>query len=243
MKRGKKPSKKPRKKQPPPPPAAVSKTPAEQAIRPGTKPAATPASTPAAAAAPGAGKGGVIPPKKHRWQKGKSGNPAGRPKNIGTTLKEYLNLLGDQVESEADLRRIARDPSEHWPKRAAAERALRMLEAGDIADFDAFLRGHEELEDLQKRGVNTEVIKKLRQTSRKVPTGKKDEVEEIIQREIELHDRAGADFDRVCDRTDGRPRQVIEAHIDDSIRTIPEAEDQAAALLDRIRRRFSAKRK
>ena len=30
------------------------------------------------------------------------------------------------------------------------------------------------------------------------------------EREVELFDRAGADFDRVLDRTDGKPRQVME---------------------------------
>lgn len=42
---------------------------------------------------PGAGKGGKIPPAKHRWQKGTSGNPHGRPQTI-TALKAYIQALG-----------------------------------------------------------------------------------------------------------------------------------------------------
>jgi len=42
---------------------------------------------------PGAGKGGKIPPADHRWQKGTSGNPHGRPQTI-TALKAYIQALG-----------------------------------------------------------------------------------------------------------------------------------------------------
>jgi len=42
---------------------------------------------------PGAGRGGNIPPTEHRWPKGVSGNPHGRPQTI-TALKAYIQALG-----------------------------------------------------------------------------------------------------------------------------------------------------
>jgi hypothetical protein len=42
-----------------------------------------------------------------------------------------------------------------------------------------------------------------------VPVGD-GETEEVIDREIELHDRAGTDFDRIIDHTDGKATQRTE---------------------------------
>lgn len=66
------------------------------------------------------------------------------------------------------------------------------MEAGDLADFSPLLSGEKTLEDLRAASLNTEVVKKLKYT--------KDGPE------IELRDRAGADVDRISDRTDGKPK-------------------------------------
>lgn len=151
---------------------------------------------------------GETPVGAKPWKKGQSGNPKGRP-TAGATLREWLNIFADQNLTEKALRKIARDPVVPWPKRAAAHRVVRMLESGDLADFSGLLRGENNLEDLRGMGINTEVIKKLKQKTRVVPTGDGSS-EEIIEREIELHDRAGLDFDRVFDRTEGRPSQAVD---------------------------------
>ena len=154
---------------------------------------------------------GVAPPAEHRWAQGQSGNPAGRPKTAGASVQEHMNAIAAADLSELDIRKIARDKSLPWSRRAAAERMLRTLETGDIADFAGWQRGENNLEDLRAMGINTEVVKKIKQKTRKVPIpGGKGEIEEIVEREIELHDRAGADFDRVMDRTLGKPTQAMD---------------------------------
>lgn len=143
---------------------------------------------------------GVAPPAEHRWKPGQSGNPNGRP-SAGMALQEWLNLFATQQLTEAELRIIARDRSAPWTKRAAAERVVRALESGDLAAFEAWLTGQKSLNDLKASGINTEIVKKA-----KVRTLKGGGIE----RELELHDRSGDDFDRIADRTTGRPRQAVE---------------------------------
>lgn len=129
------------------------------------------------------------------WKPGESGNPEGRPA-AGASIKEFTNIL--QGMTELEVRAIARDKSAPVFKRAAAERWLRSIEVCDIADFQAVLQGGESaktLEQLRREGVNTEVVKKLKY-------GKDGP-------EIELHDRSGEDFDRICDRTDGKPTESL----------------------------------
>lgn len=168
---------------------------------------------------------GVVPPVSSRWKPGQSGNPSGR-KTAGATIREHINSLSNAGLSEDELRKIARDKSEAWTRRSAAERILRTLEAGDLLDFESVLKGEETLREAKERGVNTEVIKRIKQKSKvvKVADG---EFEEIIEREIELHDRAGQDFDRIMDRTDGKPKQSIE--IDANVNT--RERQQAAELI------------
>lgn len=153
---------------------------------------------------------GVVPPVEHRFRPGQSGNPKGRP-SAGASIREHVNDLARRDLTENEIRVIARDPESAWPLRAAAERIIRAMEFGDLADFEGLLQGKETLEDLRARGVGTEVIKKVKSRSRTVsgPAGD----EEIIEREIELHDRAGADFDRIVNQTAGNPMQPIEADV------------------------------
>lgn len=113
-------------------------------------------------------------------------------------------------KTEAEVRLMARNKKSPLYKRIACERILRSIEAGDLADFAGLLKGENNLEDLRGMGINTEVIKKLKQKTRRVPTGNGDETEELIEREIELHDRAGSDFDRIIDRTLGKPAQSVD---------------------------------
>ena len=120
----------------------------------------------------------------------------------------HINAMVDLTEEE--LRKVARSKKNPWSQRTAAERMLRTMEASDIADFAGLLRGENNIEDLRAMGINTEVVKKFKQKTRIIPTGEGKETEEVIDREIEFHDRAGEDFDRLLDRTNGRPTQAVE---------------------------------
>lgn len=151
---------------------------------------------------------GVVPPVESRWKPGQSGNPGGRP-SAGSTIREHINDLATSALDEPSIRAIAKDIKAPWPKRAAANRILRTMEAGDLADFAGLLSGENKLEDLRAMGINTEVVKKFKQKTRVVPSGN-NKIEEVIEREIELFDRAGDDFDRIIDRTAGKPTQAVE---------------------------------
>lgn len=151
---------------------------------------------------------GRVPPPEHRFKPGQSGNPQGRT-TAGATVREHINQFAEAGLKETELRKIGRDKDATWAKRTAAERMLRTMEAGDLSDFDDFINGEKSLVDLRAAGINTEVVKKIKQRSRKVPAGE-GETEEIIEREVELHDRAGVDFDRIIDHTAGKPVQAVE---------------------------------
>ena len=122
-----------------------------------------------------------------RFLPGVSGNPAGRP-TAGGSILEWIDLLVSQDATEADLITISRDKSAPVAKRAGALRLLRMVEQPDMADFEAVLEDKETLAQARKRGVRTDVIKKVEKT--------KDG-----GRRVELYDRSGDDFDRILDRT------------------------------------------
>lgn len=156
-------------------------------------------------------RNGIVPPVEHRFKPGQSGHPAGR-KSAGATVREQINRLAEQDLSEDELRQIARSKKLGWTLRFAAEHILRGLEHGDIADFAGLLRGENNIEDLRGMGINTEVVKKLKQKTRKVNVGD-GKIEEVIEREIELHDRSGAGFDRIVNQTAGMPKQMVEADI------------------------------
>src|SRR5947207_451921 len=97
-------------------------------------------------------------------------NPLGR-KTAGATVKEWLNTLAEKRVTEAQLRSIARNRKAEWARRTAAERMLRTLEAGDMADFQAFLHGEKSLDELKEAGVNTEVLKKIKVKTRTLGDG------------------------------------------------------------------------
>src|SRR5687767_14535299 len=132
----------------------------------------------------GAGRNGNVPPAEYRYQPGQSGNPAGRPPNAGLTLKEWVNQFAAQELTERQIRKIARDPDASWTKRAAAERILRTIEQGSLADMEPWLDGAASLKDLEGKGLNVEVVKKAKVTRKVIGTTKGGEEVAIVSREI-----------------------------------------------------------
>ena len=153
---------------------------------------------------PGAGDGGNVPPIEHRWRPGQSGNPAGR-RAAGAYLTEYINSLALSRPTEEELRRIVRDPREDHLRRVAAERLLRMR-MPPLADYAGLVNGTETLQQLEARAVDTAIVKKLKERQEYNANGEL----VAVTRELELHNLAGEEFDRVADRTEGRPTQKID---------------------------------
>lgn len=157
--------------------------------------------------------GRPLPPVEHRFKPGQSGNPRGRPPNVGQSLVECMNDLDALDLTTAELRAIANDPNEKHRRAVAAQELVLMRERGDLADFEDVMRGNETLEDARRRGLNTSVLKKLKRKSKRVDyvSGSKDgdSVELEVECDIELHNRAGEALDRVMDRTNGRPTQAV----------------------------------
>lgn len=207
------------------------KKPAKQATKPRIlKPGASPIS-------------GVVPPPDKRFKPGESGNISGRAKNAGATISEQLNILThDEEMDEEGLRNMARGARVPIAKRIAARQLLRTIEAGDIADYAKLLEGQETLEQARERGVNTSLIKKIKRKSHY----EKDEDDEPLlhtEAELELHDRVGDSFDRVCDRTDGRPRQAVDVTgNDNTLKTLADGEIAADQALARVAARLGIKR-
>lgn len=180
---------------------------------------------------------GVVPPVDTRWKSGETGNPGGRP-SVGASAKEWMNILDEKVQQgeldEDGLRAVARDKRMPPSKRAAATRLLHMIESSDLADYDDLCDGTTTLSKLREKGVNTAVVKKIK--TRRLYD--KDGKDTGVEREVELHNRTGEDFDRVLDRTVGRPTQEIVAHHDGSIRSLSDGETAADLLLAEIRARL-----
>jgi hypothetical protein len=164
----------------------------------------------------------LIPPAKP----GEVRNPKGRT-TAGASIREYMNAMAEAELTETELRTIARSKVQPWTRRAAAERILRTLETGDVADFLPVVEGKKTLKELRDEGINTEVVKKIKPSEHGV--------------EIELHDRAGADVDRIMDRTDGRPKQTVDVNNTTTI-THTDARDQVAALAAAVRERLGLNR-
>jgi hypothetical protein len=131
------------------------------------------------------------------FEPGQSGNPEGR-KSAGAYIKEWLNSLASLTLEE--VAKVAKDKTAPAAKIIAAERILRAAEQPDLADFE----GYATLKAARKAGLRTEAVKRLKIRKRDDGT---------TEREIELHDRAGADFDRMMDQTDGKPKQTTEVTV------------------------------
>ena len=144
-----------------------------------------------------------LPPVETRFKPGQSGCPGGcRP--AGAYVREWYNALAHKGLTEPELRRIAVDTKAPWTKRSAAQQILRTMGVGEVADFEPWLNGEERLQELRNRGIATDNIKKAK--IKKTPTANG----VIIEREIELHDRAGGALDRIADRTEGKPTQAVQ---------------------------------
>jgi hypothetical protein len=92
---------------------------------------------------------------------------------------------------------------------------LRCLEWPDLADFEPYLASEMSLEELQAGGVVTEAVKKAKVRVRTASDGTTE-----TEREVELFDRAGTDFDRVLDRTEGKPHQTLEVETSGTAPTV-----------------------
>lgn len=153
------------------------------------------------------------PPAEHRFKPGQSGNPKGRPPSAGQSLIEAMNDLAAAGLDEDQLRAICKNRRESFVRRTAARESLRMIEDGDLADFEDVMAGRETLADLRARGINTEIVKRCKRTTKNVQVigGASDgtNVESEFICEVELHDRAGSHVDRIIDRTEGRAVQSV----------------------------------
>lgn len=146
--------------------------------------------------------------KPYHFKPGQSGNPGGR-KTAGASIKERINQFVEADLSEYQLREIASDKTRGINERTAANRLITLLERGDIADAEEFLNGEKSLRDLRKEGVHTDTIKKAKVVKKTFKTEAGENVE-VETREIEFHDRSGQEFDRISDRTEGRPVQAVD---------------------------------
>jgi hypothetical protein len=146
--------------------------------------------------------------REWQFKPGESGNKKGRT-TAGATLKEQINRLVEGNYTEEELREIAKDKTKGIAERSAANRLINMIERGDLADVEAFLNGDKTLKQLRDSGLHTDIIKKAKVVKKKFMTEGGENVE-VESREIELHDRSGGEFDRISDRTEGRPTQAVD---------------------------------
>jgi hypothetical protein len=146
------------------------------------------------------------------FKPGESGNPKGRP-SAGAAVKEWINLLAGKDLTEDDWWEILRNKKEPGNKRYAALHLIRGLENPDIADFEPLLDGQMSLRELRAQGFNTSLVKKTKRKERQIPQGEGQDPIVVVEREIELYDRSGNAFDRIMDRTEGRPRESQELDI------------------------------
>ncbi len=174
---------------------------------------------------------------KPPWKQGDVPNPKGRP-SAGINAQEWLNALQDTPEDE--LRRIASNKQESPIKRGAANRLLLFIERTDLADFEEVLDGAQSLKQVRESGINTEVLKKVKVKTRTIP-GRNNEADTIeVEREIELHNRSGEEFDRICDRTDGKPNQRMTHDGDIGLRTQADGLSEADQIIGELRKLLGA---
>lgn len=75
---------------------------------------------------------GTAPPAEHQFPPGVSGNPAGRPKNAGSSILEWVNALAESTM--AQVKQALDDETAPMAKRIAAGRVLCAVAEGE--DFD-----------------------------------------------------------------------------------------------------------
>lgn len=152
-------------------------------------------------------------------QPGDVRNPKGRT-TLGATVKEWMNVFGEQGLSLGDLRKMAADANEPWARGEAALRMVRARENPDLADFEGVLDGQMGLREARAAGLDTSNIKKIKQKQRTIAG--KDGGEAVVEteREIELHDRSLAEAQFVMEQTDGRPAATEESPDKDPARLL-----------------------
>ena len=141
-------------------------------------------------------------------------NPLGR-KTLGAYVNECANSIGSRMDKGEitwdDVRKMAKTGEGNW--RIAALRLIRTVENADMADYEPVLDGETDIRGLRKAGVDTTAIKKVKAKRRELPQGKDEPPIVEYEREIELHDRSGADFDRLMDRTEGRAVPAVNVEV------------------------------
>lgn len=177
------------------------------------------------------GVGHKRPPVHSRFKPGNPGGP-GRPP-AGVTILEHINGFVMADTSAKALKRIAKDENEGVARRIAARRLLSAVDQNDLADFTPLVEGEMTLAQLRAKGVDTTIVKKSK--TRFLKDGG-------IEREVELRDEAANDFDRILDRTIGKPKQEVTQHVDGTLRTPAEGETAADTILARIADRLGSKR-
>lgn len=173
-------------------------------------------------------KGGNPDIAKYGWKKGQSGNPKGHV-TAGNSIRTEINYLVQGKTTEKDLHRIVKDPDERIAKQVAALQVLRALESPDLADFQALVGKGATLDGLRRKGIDTTKIKKL-----KTKTKIDNDGTEVVEAEIELHDRAGESFDRIVNQTAGAPKQTLEVDATVASRIDEATVDQANWLARRF---------
>lgn len=183
---------------------------------------------------------GQLIPQPHggavnRWMPGESGNPKGR-KSLGAYVSECINALATEQPSVEECRKRLRGKEISSNMRIALVRYVRMMEHPDVADFEPVLDGQKSLRELRTEGVDTAVVRKVKTKKRYIPNGDDPPVEEV-EREIELYDRSGQEFDRVLDRTDGKPHESQEIEVNVTVAAEQLSDQQ---LIERAARLFAS---
>jgi hypothetical protein len=142
------------------------------------------------------------------WKKGEAPKPPGRG-TAGATLREWLNTFAHQELTERDLRALMKGKDVPALKVAAAVLMLRCVEHPDLADFADFIEGRATIAELREAGVDTALVKKAKSRTRTYRT-KDGGTVTVTEREIELYDRSGEAFDRICDRAEGKPKHAVD---------------------------------